>query len=78
MIMNKEELEDYIHEICITENDRDYFIDWQSDDQGLHLCIYIEDKIGEQLLSKIQSIKTKYRIVTMTTPIGYISMKFQN
>lgn len=76
--MNKDELEDYIHEICITENDRDYFIDWQSDDQGLHLCIYIEEDIGTQLLSKIQSIKTKYRIVIMTTPVGWIGMKFQN
>ncbi len=76
--MNKEELEDYIHEICITENDRDYFINWQSDDTGLHLCIYIEDTIDEDLLAKIQSIKTKYRIVIMTSPIGWIGMKFQN
>lgn len=76
--MNKEELEDYVHEICITENDHDYFVEWQSDDQGTHLCIYIEGDIDQKLLAKIQSIRSKYRIVTITTPIGYIDMKFQN
>ena len=78
MKMNKEELEDYIHELCITENDRDYFVNWQSDDQGLHICVYIEESIEDSLLEKIQSLSTDHKIVVMTTPIGYIGMKFQN
>tara|TARA_B100000700_G_C14993851_1_gene832738 strand:- start:59 stop:289 length:231 start_codon:yes stop_codon:yes gene_type:complete len=76
--MTKTELEDRVHELCIMENDNDYHVRFESDDQGTHLCVYIEDDISDDLLKKIQNLPAKMKIVVISTPPGFISIKFKN
>jgi len=76
--MTKEDLEDIVHELCITENDKDYFAKWESDDQGPHMSVYIEGKIENAFLKKLHNLSKKHRVVVISTPIGYIGSRFQN
>lgn len=67
----KKEVEDALHEICITEWDTEYRVLWTSDDGGNHITVAFEG-VPENSAEKIPSTFMGWRLIKMNVPEGYL------
>ena len=70
----REEVEDRIHEICITEWDTEFRVLWQSDDGGNHVVVAFEEEVPSDAKNKLRSPFMGWRMMHLLVPEGYLSV----
>ena len=69
----KEEVEDQIDEICITNWDTEYRVVFDSDDMGNHICVLFEEEAPIESQDLLLSPFQGWRLVRIIVPKGYLS-----
>jgi hypothetical protein len=70
----KEEVEDKLHEICITNWDTEFRVLWQSDDGGNHVVVAFEGAPPEDSRELLDSPFLGWRLIRMVVPEGYLAV----
>ena len=70
----KEEVEDQLHDVCITNWDTEFRVLWQSDDGGNHVVVAFEGGAPEGSKELLQSPFMGWRLIRMIVPEGYLSV----
>jgi len=69
----KEEVDDALHEICITEWDTEYRVLWKDDDGGNHVVVAFEG-VPENCHEKLKSPFMGWRLIKLNVPEGYLKV----
>ena len=69
----KEEVEDALHEICITEWDTEYRVMWKDDDGGNHVVVAFEG-VPENSFEKIPTPFMGWRLIRLNVPENYLKV----
>ena len=70
---SKEEVEDKLYDICITEWDTEFRILWQSDDGGNHVVVAFEGATPPESKELLKSPFMGWRLIRMVVPEGYLA-----
>ena len=68
----KNEVDDAIHEICITEWDIEFRVLFQSDDMGEHVVVAFEGSVPTESKDKLRTPFMGWRLVRLEVPEGYL------
>ena len=67
------DVEDALHEICITEWDTEYRVLWKSDDGGNHVVVAFEG-VPENSKDILRSPFMGWRLIRLNVPQGYLKV----
>ena len=70
----KNEVDDALHDICITEWDTEFRVLFHSDDMGEHIVVAFEEIVPEDSKDKLQNPFMGWRLVRMEVPEGYLGV----
>ena len=70
----REEVEDKIYDICITNWDIEFRVLWQSDDGGNHVVVAFEGEIPIEAKNELRSPFMGWRLMRMLVPEGYLGV----
>ena len=70
----KEEVEDKLHDICITNWDTEFRVLWQSDDGGHHVVVAFEGEVPPDSKELLKSPFMGWRLIRMKVPEGYLGV----
>ena len=68
---SKEEVEDALHEICISNWDTEYRVYWKNDDGGLHVVVAFEG-VPEDSADLMPTYFMGWRLIRLNVPEGYL------
>ena len=69
----KEEVEDQLYDICITNWDTEFRVLWQSDDGGHHIVVAFEGAVPPDSKELLKSPFMGWRMIRMLVPEGYLA-----
>ena len=69
----KEEVEDQLYDICITNWDTEFRVLWQSDDGGHHIVVAFEGAVPPDSKELLKSPVMGWRMIRMLVPEGYLA-----
>ena len=70
--VQKIEVDDTLHEICITDWDTEFRVLFQSDDMGEHVVIAFEGSVPPDCKEKLRTPFMGWRLVRLEVPEGYL------
>ena len=70
----KDEVEDQLYDICITNWDTEFRVLWQSDDGGNHVVVAFEGETPEGSKQLLKSPFMGWRLIRMIVPEGYLAV----
>lgn len=70
----KSDVDDALHDICITEWDTEFRVLFHSDDMGEHIVVAFEGTAPEESKDKLQDPFMGWRLVRMEVPEGYLAV----
>ena len=70
----KSDVDDALHEICITEWDTEFRVLFQSDDMGEHVAVAFEGSVPNNSKELIRTPFMGWRVVRLEVPEGYLSV----
>lgn len=70
----KNEVDDALHEICITNWDTEFRVLFQSDDMGEHVAVAFEGSIPNNSKDFIRTPFMGWRIMRLEVPEGYLGV----
>tara|TARA_Y100001938_G_C8051368_1_gene411930 strand:+ start:643 stop:909 length:267 start_codon:yes stop_codon:yes gene_type:complete len=70
----KEEVEDKLHDICITNWDTEFRVLWQSDDGGHHVVVAFEGEVPPDSKELLKSPFLGWRLIRMKVPEEYLGV----
>ena len=69
----KTEVDDALHEICITKWDTEFRVLFHSDDMGDHVVVAFEDKVPTDSKDILRTPFMGWRLVRLEVPVGYLA-----
>ena len=70
----KSEVDDVLHEICITDWDTEFRVLFQSDDMGEHVAVAFEGSVPIDSKEKLRTPFMGWRLVRLEVPEGYLGV----
>ena len=68
----KSDVDDALHDICITEWDTEFRILFHSDDMGEHIVVAFEGEVPPNSQEKLESPFMGWRLVRLKVPEDYL------
>ena len=68
----KTEVDDALHEICITRWDTEFRVLFQSDDMGEHVVVAFEGEVPSDSKDTLRTPFMGWRLVRLEVPEGYL------
>lgn len=69
----KSDVDDALHDICISEWDTEFRVLFESDDMGEHIVVAFEGATPSDSKNKLRTPFMGWRLVRMEVPEGYLS-----
>ena len=70
----KSDVDDVLHDICISEWDTEFRVLFESDDMGEHIVVAFESAVPGDSKDKIKTPFMGWRLVRMEVPEGYLGI----
>ena len=71
---SKNDVDDALHDICISEWDTEFRVLFHSDDMGEHVVVAFEGNVPSESKDKLHSPFMGWRLVRMEVPEGYLAV----